>query len=87
MARPLSAAYANKSEIYDSARPSYPQEAILFIQRQLDLSLGLPVLDVGSGTGILTRQLAATGMPMIGIEPDANMLAKAKANNGQPSAT
>lgn len=86
MARPLSAAYANKSEIYDSARPSYPQEAILFIQRQLDLSLGLPVLDVGSGTGILTRQLAATGMPMIGIEPDANMLAKAKANNGQPSA-
>jgi SAM-dependent methyltransferase len=86
MARPLSAVYANKSEIYDSARPSYPQEAILFIQRQLDLSLGLPVLDVGSGTGILTRQLSATGMPMIGIEPDANMLAKAKANNGQPSA-
>ena len=86
MVRSLSAAYANKSEIYDSARPSYPQEAILFIQRQLDLSLGLPVLDVGSGTGILTRQLSATGMPMIGIEPDANMLAKAKANNGQPSA-
>ncbi|WP_432668136.1 class I SAM-dependent methyltransferase [Pseudomonas umsongensis] len=87
MDRPLSTAYANKSEIYDSARPSYPQEAILFIQRQLDLSLGLPVLDVGSGTGILTRQLAATGMPMIGIEPDANMLAKARANTGQPSAS
>lgn len=87
MAHPLSAAYANKSEIYDSARPSYPQEAVLFIQRQLDLSQGLPVLDVGSGTGILTRQLAATGMPMIGIEPDAHMLAKAKANTEQPNAS
>lgn len=84
LAHSLANAYVNKSTIYDSARPSYPQEAVLFIQRQLDLSLGLPVLDVGSGTGILTRQLAATGIPMIGVEPDAQMLAKAREQFGQP---
>ena len=87
MTSPLSAAYVNKSEIYDHSRPSYPPEAIFFILRQLDLSLGLPVLDVGSGPGILTRQLAAAGMPTIGVEPDASMLAKAEANNDQPSAS
>jgi ubiquinone/menaquinone biosynthesis C-methylase UbiE len=86
MVRSLACGYVNKSEMYDSARPLYPQEAVLFIRKHLDLSLGLPVLDVGSGTGILTRQLAATGMPMLGIEPDAQMLAKARTYTGQPKA-
>ncbi|APC14355.1 hypothetical protein BLL42_00850 [Pseudomonas frederiksbergensis] len=86
MANSLATAYVNKSEIYDSARPSYPQEAVDFIKSQLDMSLALPVLDVGSGTGILTRQLATTGMPVIGVEPDAQMLVKAKRHEGQQSA-
>ncbi|MBD2806910.1 class I SAM-dependent methyltransferase [Xenorhabdus sp. ZM] len=74
----LSNSYINKSEIYDKARPLYPQEALLFIRHQLNLSSELPVLDIGSGTGILTRQLAAIGIPMIGIEPDIQMLSKAR---------
>lgn len=44
------------------------------------------MLDVGSGTGILTRQLAASGIPVIGIEPDAQMLAKARQYIGLPGA-
>jgi len=79
----LANAYTNKSEIYASARPLYPHEAITFIHRQFDLSQGLPVVDVGAGTGILTRQLAATGLPMIGVEPDEQMLATAKSHSEQ----
>ncbi|MBT2340713.1 MULTISPECIES: class I SAM-dependent methyltransferase [Pseudomonas] len=86
MAHSLADGYLNKSTIYDSARPSYPTQAIEFIHRQLDLSCGLPVLDVGSGTGILTRQLASTGMPVIGVEPDAQMLATARMNTAATSA-
>lgn len=78
----LANAYVNKSEIYANARPLYPQEAIMFIHSQLDLSRGLPIVDVGAGTGILTRQLAATGLPMIGVEPDMQMLAQARAHSG-----
>lgn len=82
----LANAYVNKSEIYANARPLYPQEAIMFIHSQLDLPQGLPVIDVGAGTGILTRQLAATGLPMIGVEPDEQMLSKARAHSGQLAA-
>lgn len=83
MAQSLANAYVNKSMIYDSARPLYPQEAVMFIRQKLDLSQGLPVVDVGSGTGILTRQLAAAGLPMIGIEPDAQMLAQSRTHSDQ----
>lgn len=58
----------------------------MFIHSQIDLPRGLPVVDVGAGTGILTRQLAATGLPMIGVEPDEQMLAKARVHSGQPEA-
>jgi SAM-dependent methyltransferase len=80
MTHSLADGYLNKSKAYDSARPCYPSQAIEFIHRQLDLSCDLPVLDVGAGTGILTRQLASTGMSVIGVEPDAQMLAMARAN-------
>ena len=72
-------AYMNKSEIYERARPQYPEEAITFICQQLDLSQRLPVVDVGSGTGILTRQLADSGLTMIGIEPNSQMITQAQA--------
>jgi SAM-dependent methyltransferase len=44
---------------------------------------GPPVLDVGSGTGIFTRQLAAclpAAIPVIGVEPSATMREKAEAD-------
>ena len=83
----LAESYHNKSVIYDSARPSYPLPAIEFIHNQLDLSSGFPVLDVGAGTGILTRQLASTGMLIVGVEPDVQMLAKARAGTEAPNAS
>jgi SAM-dependent methyltransferase len=50
---------------------------------------GHPVLDVGSGTGIFTRQLAAALQvnPVIGIEPSAPMRARAEAEQDHGSIT
>lgn len=39
-------------------------------------------MDVGCGTGISTRAFAATGHPVIGIDPNADMLATARAAGG-----
>ncbi len=60
---------------YDRYRPTYPHEAIVAI---LD---GLPVpasvVDVGAGTGIATRALAAAGATAIAVEPNDEMRAVA----------
>lgn len=59
------------AERYDRSRPTYPAElmdAVLGPAPQ-----GLDVLDVGCGTGIASRLLAARGARVLGVEPDARM--------------
>ncbi len=57
------------AEAYERARPSYPQEALGFV---------LPdgarrVLDLGAGTGKLTRLLVARGLEAVAVEPSPGM--------------
>lgn len=57
--------------LYDRVRPTYPADAI-------DWMLGAPprrVVDLGAGTGILTRQLHAAGYQVVAVEPDGQMRA------------
>jgi ubiquinone/menaquinone biosynthesis C-methylase UbiE len=63
------------ADAYERGRPGYPQEAIEWLAIQLDLRPGRTVLDVGAGTGKLTRQLVATGATVIAVEPVAGMRA------------
>jgi SAM-dependent methyltransferase len=62
------------AEQYDRYRPSYPAELIE------DLVAVRPrtVLDVGCGTGKAARQLAARGLPVLGVEIDPQMAAVAR---------
>ena len=54
---------------YERARPSYPEQAVDWL-----LPPGARrVLDVGAGTGKLTRALAARGLDVIAVEPSAGM--------------
>jgi SAM-dependent methyltransferase len=56
---------------YERARPLWPAEAARW------LSPGAPrlVVELGAGTGKLTRALAAAGRRVVAVEPDERMLA------------
>ena len=63
------------AEEYERARPGYPAEAVEWL-------VGLEparVVDVGAGTGKLTRQLVAMGHDVTAVEPSEQMLGQLRA--------
>ncbi|MEU1686072.1 class I SAM-dependent methyltransferase [Micromonospora sp. NPDC005707] len=59
---------------YDRFRPRYPQEALRWA---LDgLVAPARVVDLGAGTGILTRGVLALGCQVVPVEPDPGMRAQ-----------
>jgi SAM-dependent methyltransferase len=71
--------FSGLEDLYARHRPSYPAEAVDFIVRRCGLDATTTLVDVGCGTGISTRQFAERGIPVIGIEPNDAMRAKAEA--------
>ena len=59
---------------YERHRPEYPEEALRWAVEQFGLEPGAHVLDVGAGTGKLTRGLVALGYDVVAVEPGASML-------------
>jgi SAM-dependent methyltransferase len=58
---------------YERARPSYPAEAIAYVVGRGAIGPGCEVLDLGAGTGKLTRLLLPTGAAISALEPVAAM--------------
>lgn len=54
---------------YERARPSFPVAAVDFVVETLRLEAGTRLVDLGAGTGKLTRLLADSGAEVIGMEP------------------
>jgi SAM-dependent methyltransferase len=73
---PQSRAFELVADVYERARPEYPPDAVAWITEQLDLRPGRDVLDLGAGTGKLTRALLATGANVIAVEPGDAMRAE-----------
>jgi SAM-dependent methyltransferase len=67
--------FANAADVYERARPSYPQDAIDWLAAQTGLGPGRTVVDLAAGTGKLTRLLLPTGARVVAIEPIAEMRA------------
>jgi SAM-dependent methyltransferase len=73
---PDSRSFELVAETYERARPSYPAEAVAWIAERLDLRAGRTVLDLGAGTGKLTRALLETGARVVAVEPGDAMRAE-----------
>jgi ubiquinone/menaquinone biosynthesis C-methylase UbiE len=69
-------------EVYARHRPSYPDTLVERVLAECSVRAGDPAADVGCGTGILTRLLAARGLDVIGIDPNQDMLAQAREGGG-----
>jgi SAM-dependent methyltransferase len=67
--------FASAADLYERARPSYPQEAIDWLVAQTRLASGSTVVDLGAGTGKLTRLLLPSGARVVAVEPIAEMRA------------
>jgi SAM-dependent methyltransferase len=60
------------AEIYERTRPGYSDDALAWVAERLPLKR---VLDLGAGTGKLTRQLVALGADVVAVEPGDAMRA------------
>ena len=65
---------------YDRHRPAYPDELIDQACRIAGLGSGDAVLEVGCGSGQLTRSLAGRGLRVTALEPGTNLMSLARHN-------
>jgi SAM-dependent methyltransferase len=68
--------FTDRVENYAKYRPGYPDAMLRFLQSLIPLPAR--VADIGSGTGILTRQLLANGYAVYGVEPNDAMRTEAE---------
>src|SRR6201984_2555562 len=65
---------------YDRIRPTYPDELVDQACQVAGIGDGDHVLEVGCGSGQLTRSLVARGLHVTALEPGQNLLALARQN-------
>lgn len=56
-------------EHYERGRPTYPDDAVSYIVRELQIGPGRDVIELGAGTGKFTELLAYTGASVTALEP------------------
>jgi SAM-dependent methyltransferase len=63
---------------YDRHRPAYPDALIDRACEAAGLAPGARVLEIGCGTGQLTRSLLARGLRVVAVEPGEQLIARAR---------
>ncbi len=64
--------FGGVADVYERARPGYPAEAVAWLTGDTPAR----VLDLGAGTGKLTRSLVAAGHDVVAVDPSEPMLAQ-----------
>lgn len=62
------------ADAYERGRPAYPEAAVDLLARALPLGAATCLLDVGAGTGKLSRLAAARGARVVALDPAQAML-------------
>jgi ubiquinone/menaquinone biosynthesis C-methylase UbiE len=70
------AGFSAAAEVYERARPGYPDEAVAWVAERLGIGPDRDVLDLAAGTGKLTRQLVPLGARIVAVEPIGAMRAQ-----------
>ncbi|PSL05402.1 methyltransferase family protein [Haloactinopolyspora alba] len=70
--RRRAASFDSVAEIYQRARPDYPDAAVAWLSGEPPMR----VLDLGAGTGKLTRALADAGHDVVAVDPSEAMLSQ-----------
>jgi SAM-dependent methyltransferase len=71
--------FTGLADTYAKHRPSYPPAALDFIEKRCGLGPDSLLVDAGCGTGISARLFAKRGIPVLGIDPNADMRTRAEA--------
>jgi SAM-dependent methyltransferase len=71
--------------LYDLDNPGGPDHA--YYRRLADTMAARSIIDLGCGTGLLTRSLARPGRTVIGVDPSPTMLDYARRQPGSESVT
>jgi len=75
------------ADVYDRARPAPPAALLDLLCRLARVERPGLVVDLGSGTGLSTRVWAERAVAVVGIEPNADMLARAELATSAPNVT
>ncbi|MGA0566574.1 class I SAM-dependent methyltransferase [Rathayibacter sp. KR2-224] len=62
--------FGGVADVYEASRPGYPSDAVAWLVRPDQGHL----VDVGAGTGKLTRVLASEGREVVAVDPSPEML-------------
>lgn len=71
-------AFGESAAIYNATRQPYADEVIDKVIEIFGVTPSHSILDVGCGTGIATRQLAARGFQTVGTDVDVDMIEEAR---------
>ena len=77
-------AFDDVAAAYDRNRPTYPDELVDRACRVAGIGSGDLVLEVGCGSGQLTRSLVARGLHVTALEPGKHLLSLAEQNMEGP---
>ena len=66
--------FGSVAAVYERGRPGYPGEAVAWLAERLRIEPGRDVLDLGAGTGKLTRQLVLLGARVVAVEPQPDFV-------------
>jgi SAM-dependent methyltransferase len=76
--------FGRDAGVYEAGRPQYPEAVYEVLEERCGLRSGCRVLEIGPGTGLVTRRLLEAGASVVAIEPDPGLAAHLRAVFSEP---